>query len=68
MGLVGHLTRLLQNLNAHQEATTRTRHRTMNWFETGKLVCQDCILSPCLFKFRSEKGTKQPLNEGERGQ
>ena len=55
MGLAGHLTRLLQNLNAHQEATTRTRHGTMNWFEIGKLVCQDCILSPVYLNLEVKK-------------
>ena len=44
-----HLTNLLRNLYAGQEATVRTRHGTMDWFPTGKGACQDCILSLCLF-------------------
>ena len=47
MGIPDHLTCLLQNLYAGQEATPRTRHGTMDWFRIGKGVCQDCILSPC---------------------
>ena len=54
MGIPDHLTCLLQNLYAHQEATVRTRHGTMDWFQTGKGVCQGCILSPCLFNFYAE--------------
>ena len=49
MGIPNHLTRLLRNLYAGQEAIVRTRHGTMNWFKIGKGVCQGCILSPCLF-------------------
>ena len=41
----------LRNLHAGQEATVRTRHGTRNWFQIGKGVCQDCILSVCLFNF-----------------
>ena len=44
-----HLTCLLRNLYAGQEATVRTRCGTMDWFQIGKGVCQGCILSPCLF-------------------
>ena len=47
MGIPDHLTCLLRNLYAGQEATVRTRHGTMNWFQIGKGVCQGCILSPC---------------------
>ena len=47
-------TCLLRNLNADQEATVRTRHETMDWFQIGKGVCQVCILSPCLFKLHAE--------------
>ena len=43
------LTSLLRNLYAGQEDTVRTRHGTTDWFQTGKGVCQSCILSPCLF-------------------
>ena len=45
---------LLRNLYAAQEARVRTRHGMMDWFQTGKGVCQACILSPCLFNFCSE--------------
>ena len=49
MGIPDHLTCLLRNMYAGQEATVRTGHGTTNWFETGKGVCQGCILSPCFF-------------------
>jgi len=49
LGIPDHLTCLLRNLYAGQEVTFRTRHGTMDWFHTGKGVCQGCILSPCLF-------------------
>ena len=49
MGIPDHLTCLLQNLYADQEATVRTRHGTTDWFQIGKGVRQGCILSPCLF-------------------
>ena len=49
MGIPDHLTCLLRNLYAGQEATVRTRHRITDWFQIGKGVCQGCILSPCLF-------------------
>ena len=49
MGIPDHLTCLLRNLYAGQEATLRTRHGTTNWFQIGKEVCQGFILSPCLF-------------------
>ena len=49
MGIPDHLTRLLRNLDAGQEVTVRTGHRTTDWFQIGKGVCQGCILSPCLF-------------------
>ena len=54
MGTPGHLTCLLRNLIAGQEATVRTEHGTTDWFQTGKRVRQDCILSPCLFNFYAE--------------
>ena len=47
MGLSDHLTCLLRNLYAGQEATVRTGHGTTDWFQIGKGVCQGCILSPC---------------------
>ena len=46
-----HLSCLLWNLYAGQESTVRTRHRKTDWFQIGKGICQDCILSPCLFNF-----------------
>ena len=49
IGVPDHLTYLLRNLYADQEATVRTRHGMMDWFPTGKGVRQGCILSPCLF-------------------
>ena len=49
MGIPDHLTCLLRNLYAGQEATVRTGHRTTDWFQIGKGVRQDCMLSPCLF-------------------
>ena len=48
MGIPGHLTCLLRNLYAGQEATIWTRHGPMDWFKIGKGVHQGCILSPCL--------------------
>ena len=57
MGRPDHLTCLLRNLYADQEATVRTRHGT-NWFQIGKGVRQGCILSPCLFNFYAEYITR----------
>ena len=54
MGRPGHLTCLLRNLYAGQEATIRTGHGTTDWFQIGKGVCQGCILSPCLFNLYAE--------------
>ena len=54
MGISEHLTCLLRNLYAGQEATIRTRHVTKDWFKIGKGVHQGCILSPCLFNFYAE--------------
>ena len=104
MGLADQLTCLLRNLYAGQEATVRTRHGTTDWFQIGKVVCQGCILSPCVFYLYAEdtmrnagleekqagiriagrninnlryaddttlmpeRGTKKPLDEGERGE
>ena len=53
MGTPDHLTCLLRNLYAGQEATVRTEHGT-DWFQIGKSVCQGCILSPCLFNLYAE--------------
>ena len=54
MGIPAHLTCLLRNLYAEQEATVRTRHGKMDWFKIGKGVHQGCILSFCLFSFYAE--------------
>ena len=54
MGISDHLTCLLRNLYAGQEATVTTGHGTTDWFQTGKGVCQGCILLPCLFNFYAE--------------
>ena len=54
MGIPDHLTCLLRNLYAGQEATVITGHGTTNWFQIGKGVHQGCILSPCLFNFYAE--------------
>ena len=54
MGIPDHLTCLLRNLYASQEATVRTGHGTMDWFKTEKGVCQGCILSSCLFNLYAE--------------
>ena len=54
MGIPDHLTYLLRNLYAGQEATIRTGHGTANWFQIGKGIHQGYILSPCLFNFYAE--------------
>src|SRR5574337_1951800 len=54
MGIPDHLTCLLRNLYAGQEATVRTGHGTTDWFQTKKGVRQGCILSPCLFNLYAE--------------
>ena len=54
MGIPDHLTSLLRNLYAGQEATVRTGHGTIDWFQIGKGVRQGCILSPCLFNLYAE--------------
>src|SRR5574341_313931 len=54
MGIPDHLTCLLRNLYAGQEAIVRTGHGTTDWFQIGKGVCQCYILSPCLFNFYAE--------------
>ena len=54
MGIPDHLTCLLRNLYAGQEATVRTGHGTIDWFHIGKRVHQGCILSPCLFNLYAE--------------
>ena len=54
MGIPDHLSCLLRNLYAGQEATMRTGHGTKDWFQIGKGVCQGCILSACLFNLYAE--------------
>ena len=54
IGIPDHLTCVLRNLYAGQEATVRTIHGTMDWFQTENGVHQDCILSPCLFNLYAE--------------
>ena len=54
MEIADHLTCLLRNLYAGQEATVRTGHGTTDWFQIGKGVCQGCILSPCSFNLYAE--------------
>ena len=106
MGIPNHLTFLLRNLSAGQEATVRAGHGTTDWIQIGKGVHKGCILSPCLFNLyaeyimrnagleetqagikiarrnsnnlryaddttpygRKQKGTKEPLDESERGE
>ena len=68
MGIPDHLTCLLRNLYAGQEATVRIRHGTMDWFQMGKGVNQGCILSPCLFNFYAEYIRQNAgLNEAQAG-
>ena len=54
MGIPEHLTCLLKNLYAGQEATVRSRHGTTDWFQIGKKVHQGCLFSPCLFNLYAE--------------
>ena len=54
MGIPDHLTCLMRNLYAGQEATVRTGHGTTDWFQIGKGIRQGCILSPCLFNLHAE--------------
>ena len=54
MGIPDHLTCLLRNLYAGQEATVSTGHGTTDWIQIGKRICQGCILSPCLFNLDAE--------------
>ena len=60
MGIPDHLTCLLRNLYAGQEATVRIRHGTTDCFQIGKGVRQGCILSPCLFNFYAEHIMRNP--------
>ena len=68
MGIPDHLTCLLRNLYAGQEATVRTGHGTTDWFQTGKGGHQGCMLSPCLFNFYAEHITRNAgLDEAQAG-
>ena len=68
MGIPDHLTCLLRNLYAGQEAIVRTGHGTTEWFRIGKGVCQGCILSPCLFNLYAEYITRNArLEEAQAG-
>ena len=68
MGMSNHLTCLLRNLYAGQEATVRTGHGTTDWFQIGKGVHQGCRLSPCLFNFYPEYIMRNPgLEEVQAG-
>ena len=68
MRIPDHLTCLLRNLYAGQEATVRTGHGTRDWFQIGKGVRQGCILSPCLFNFYAEYIMKNAgLEEAQAG-
>ena len=68
MGIPDHLTCLLRNLHASQEATARTGHGPTEWFQIGKGVRQGCILSPCLFNFYAEYIMRNPgLEEAQAG-
>ena len=68
MGIPDHLTCLLRNLYAGQEATVRTGHEATNWFQIGKGVPQGCILSPCLFNLYAEYIMKNArLDEAQAG-
>ena len=60
MGIPDHLTYLLRDLYAGQEATVRTGHGTTDWFHIGKGVCQGCILSPCLFNLYAQYIMQMP--------
>ena len=67
-GNTRHLTCLLRNLYAGQEATVRTGHGTTDWFQIGKRVHQGCILSPCLFNFYAEYIMRNSgMEEGQAG-
>ena len=68
MGIPDHLTCLLRNLYAGQEAIVRTGHGTTDWFQIGKGVHQGCILSPCLFNFYAEYNMRNAgLEEAQTG-
>ena len=60
MGIPDHLTCLLKNMNAGQEATIRTGHGKTDWFQIGKGVYQDIIFSPCLFSLMQSTSCEKP--------
>ena len=60
MGIPDHLAYLLRNLDAGQEATARTRHETVDWFQTGKRVHQGCILSPAYLTYMQSTSCEMP--------
>ena len=67
-GIPDHLTCLLRNLYAGQEATVRTGHGTTDWFQIRKGVCQGCVLSPCLFNLYAEYIMRNTgMNEAQSG-
>ena len=68
MGIPDHLTCLLRNLYAGQEAIVRKGHETTDWFQIGKGICQGCLLSPCLFNLHAEYIMQNAgLNEAQAG-
>ena len=68
MGIPDHITCLLRNLYAAQEAIVKTGHGTRDWFQIRKGVCQGCILSPCLFNLYAEYITRNTgLDEAQAG-
>ena len=67
MGIPDHLTCLLRNLYAGQEATVRTRHETMDWFKTGKGIHQGCILSPAYLAYMQSITQNEWLDEAQAG-
>ena len=68
MGIPDHLTCLLRNLYAGQEAIIRNGHGATDWFQIGKGVCQGCVLSPCLFNLYAEYIMRNAkLDEGQVG-
>ena len=67
MEIPDHLTCLLRNLYAGQEAMVRTGHGTTDWFQIGKGVCQGCILSPCLFNLYTDIMRNARLDEAQAG-
>ena len=67
MGISDHVTCLLRNLYADQEATVRTGHETMDLFQIGKGVCQGCILSPCLLNLHEDIMQNAGLDEAQTG-